>query len=45
MKDTKNSSKKRARPAGSAKENQKHIMNLTIFSPEGIYIFEMKVMS
>ena len=37
MKGTKNQSKKRTRPARSAKENQRHIIYFTISSAEGIY--------
>ena len=43
MKRTKKLSRKRARPARSAKENQSHIMNRTISSAEGIYIYEVKL--
>ena len=42
IKGTKNLSKKRARAARNAKENQKHIMTFTLSSAEGIYIYEVK---
>ena len=42
MKCTKKLSKKRASPASSAKENQRHIMKRTISSAEGFYIYELK---
>ena len=38
MKGTKNLSKKRARPAICAKENQSHKINLTMSSAEDIYV-------
>ena len=37
-KRTKKLSKQRTRQARSAKENQKHMMNSTIFSAEGINV-------
>ena len=45
MKGTKNVSKKRARLAICAKENQMHIINLTMSSAEGIYVYKMKLCS
>ena len=38
MKSTQNLSKKRARPARSAKENERHKINFTTSSAEGIYL-------
>ena len=45
MKGTKNLSKKRARPARSAKENQRHIIILTMSSAEGFYVCKMELCS
>ena len=45
MKGTKNLSKKRARPARSAKEIQMHIIKLTMSSAEGIYAYKIKLCS
>ena len=44
MKGTRNLSRKRAIPARNAKANQRSMMNLTILSAEGIYIYNKRVM-
>ena len=44
MKGTEKLSKKRATSTRSAKENQNHIMNRTLSSAEGIYLYEVKFM-